>query len=373
MKKFSLFVAVFVCGILLGVFGFYLAGRIAEPGGELGSDNIIPPKTYSSAFNKPGAYTIIFEPAGGVLESERLVVMAGANPESLPVPKRSGYRFTGWYKSLYGATPTYDYPDYGMPEEQLVRTTDVSLASGSVTLYARWEPKPPEGVVDRTVSPLPILMYHNFSNPERGQESKDVNMLDINTFRLQLQYFSINKYYYPSWEEVYAYINGDMRLPEKSVVITVDDCSMSFISWARPYLNAYKIPATSFVITNQPKITPEFLDTYRSPYINFQSHSDSMHDTGNKSASAIMTWPKELVMQDLRTTIDKLGGANTVFCYPLGGYNEQAKECLTEAGFKMAVTVDDGKVRPGMDPLALPRIRISEGASFDYFMRRMQE
>jgi peptidoglycan/xylan/chitin deacetylase (PgdA/CDA1 family) len=64
------------------------------------------------------------------------------------------------------------------------------------------------------------------------------------------------------------------------------------------------------------------------------------------------------------------------FGYPYGGYSAEAAATVRRAGFLAAVTVDEGLVRPGIDPVLLPRCEIKDwdgsrfGAHLRAFLRR---
>ncbi|MDE8735291.1 hypothetical protein P0G10_19585, partial [Eubacteriales bacterium DFI.9.88] len=50
-----------------------------------------------------------------------------------------------------------------------------------------------------------------------------------------------------------------------------------------------------------------------------------------------------------------------------GYYTQECRNILEEAGFLCAVTTESGKARPGMDPLLMPRVRMSMGQSLQRF------
>jgi hypothetical protein len=60
------------------------------------------------------------------------------------------------------------------------------------------------------------------------------------------------------------------------------------------------------------------------------------------------------------------GAPSAAFAYPFGDVDETAVTLVREAGFAQAVTVDNGAVRKGGDPLRLPRINVLDwsGAEF---------
>lgn len=92
---------------------------------------------------------------------------------------------------------------------------------------------------------LPVLMYHFFYDKSKDS-GKDGNWIEISNFEEQMKYLAENDFYFPTWEQVENYIDGKQELPEKSIVITVDDGDPSFFELAVPIIQKYKIPTTSF-------------------------------------------------------------------------------------------------------------------------------
>ncbi len=106
------------------------------------------------------------------------------------------------------------------------------------------------------------------------------------TLEEQLKWLTDNGYYYPSWFELRAYIDGTHSLPAKSVVLTFDDGQYGFLDYGIPLLEKYKVPATAFLIGDNDN-TEEIIHEKASPYIDFQNHSYAMH-TGGSTAIHIM-------------------------------------------------------------------------------------
>ena len=220
---------------------------------------------------------------------------------------------------------------------------------------------PKKEIVKELKNGLPVLMYHFFyDNVTYWPE--DSNWLNINDFEEQLKYFIENDFYFPTWEEVEDYIDGKTKLPEKSVVLTVDDGDASFFDLAVPMLQKYKVPATIFVISEW----YGWRYDKNMEYVNFQSHSHSMHAAGADGRGRIVNWSKEEILADIEQNRKELGDV-TVFCYPFGHYNDNAIEALKEGGFKMAFTIEGGRVFPGDDKFKLPRVRVADGNSLSYF------
>jgi len=210
---------------------------------------------------------------------------------------------------------------------------------------------------------LPVLMYHFFYDNNKYFKA-DNNWLNINDFEEQLKYMNENNFYFPTWNEVNDYIDGKIKLPSKSVILTVDDGDASFFDLAVPLLQKYKIPATSFVITSW------YGHRYDSAmqYVVWESHSNDMHEAGANGKGRMVNWNYEQVVEDVKESSKILGGAN-VFCYPFGHYNDTAIKALKDTGYILAFTVEGGRVNKNTNKYKLPRVRVTEGNSLNYFIK----
>lgn len=212
---------------------------------------------------------------------------------------------------------------------------------------------------------LPVLMYHFFYDKNKGR-GKDYNWIEISKFEEQIKYLKDNNYYFPTWKEVEDYIDRKQDLPEKSIVITVDDGDASFFELAVPVLNKYNIDATSFVITewygyrvNEPRKN-----------VIYESHSNNMHEPGANGKGKMLSASYSDLIKDLKISKEILNGAE-IFCYPFGHYDETCIKALKETGYKLAFTTEEGKVTPGASKYKLPRVRISSNIGMKYFIEQV--
>lgn len=200
---------------------------------------------------------------------------------------------------------------------------------------------------------LPVLMYHFFYEKSKSKP-QDNNWMEISNFEEQIKYLAENDFYFPTWQEVEDFIDGKTILPEKSVVITVDDGDPSFFELAVPVLQKYNIDATSFVITSWYGARAN--DKQKN--VSYQSHSDSMHVSGGNGKGVMLSWSYDKLVQDLETSKSILGGDATIFCYPFGQYNDTDIRALKTAGYKLAFTTKGGRVYKGSSKYELSRVRI---------------
>lgn len=213
---------------------------------------------------------------------------------------------------------------------------------------------------------LPVLMYHFFYDKSK-ETDKDGNWIEISNFEEQMKYLAENDFYFPTWEQVENYIDGKQELPEKSVVITVDDGDPSFFELAVPIIQKYKIPTTSFVITywygNRAND--------KQDYVSYQSHSYDMHKAGSNGKGVMLSWDYDKIKDDILLSRDVLGGAN-IFCYPFGQYNDLDIKVLKENGYRLAFTTKGGKVKKGSSKYELPRVRISGNTGIEEFKKKVE-
>ena len=211
---------------------------------------------------------------------------------------------------------------------------------------------------EKSNNSLAVLMYHYFYDDTKGETAQNSNWMPITKFEEQLNYLKENDYYYPTWEEVADFVDGKIDLPEKSVVITMDDGHKSIYSLAIPLLEKYDIPATAFIITKN--FNKNTLEKYANSIIDFESHTNIMHRAGGTigHGGIFPALSLEEGVADLKESIEKLGGNSNALAYPYGDCTQRTKQAAEQAGFKVAFTTINTKVKPGMDKYELPRVRM---------------
>lgn len=218
---------------------------------------------------------------------------------------------------------------------------------------------------------LAICMYHYVYDKSNPPEDLNNNYIDVQTLEGELQYLTENNYYFPTWEEVRQYVSGEILLPEKSVVLTFDDGSASFLDLGVPLFNKYKVPVTSFLIASYDGESK--VSKYASEYLTFQSHSYDMHRAGGNigHGGIFPAMGHDEAVTDLQQSI-QISGNGDAFAYPFGDYTDSCVQAVKDAGFKCAVTTEYGRAKPGDNPLLLSRIRMLEGQSLESFIKLVE-
>lgn len=216
---------------------------------------------------------------------------------------------------------------------------------------------------------LPICMYHyvyDENDPPDDLYKRYGNYIGATALEEELEWLKSEDYYFPTWQEVRDYVDGKLLLPEKSIVLCFDDGAKSFLEEGIPVLEKCQVPATCFLIGSEKGI--EKVKKYESKYVTYQSHSYDMHRPGgNIGHGGIFTaLSEEDALDDLRLSVITCGNGDA-FAYPYGDYTQYCRDIVEQAGFCCAVTTEEGKARPGMDPLLLPRVRMSLGQSLEHY------
>lgn len=217
---------------------------------------------------------------------------------------------------------------------------------------------------------LPICMYHyvyDENDPPENLEKKYKNYIEQKDLTEELNWLKDEGYYFPTWEEVRAYANGELILPEKSIVLCFDDAAQDFLDYGIPVIEECQVPVTCFIVTEWSG--EEKVRKYKSDYVTYQSHSHDMHKGGGSigHGGIFTALTEEEAMADLQKSIEICGNGDA-FAYPYGDYTAACRNYVEAAGFDCGVTTVYGKAYPGMDPMLLPRVRMNNDQTMEQFI-----
>ena len=191
---------------------------------------------------------------------------------------------------------------------------------------------------------ISVINYHYVINLEAGEKKdcqQSICMTDTK-YDEEMKYLKDNGYYTATMEDLDLWIDKKINLPEKTVVITIDDGW--FVERNIQILEKYDLHATLFLIGH---LAPP--DDYRSNNLEIHSHTWDMHNLGEcpiKRGGAILCKDKNYILEDLKKSSESLNNSK-YFAYPFYEYNDHAIEALKEAGFRMAFAGGSRKVKQG--------------------------
>lgn len=223
---------------------------------------------------------------------------------------------------------------------------------------------------DGYASKIAVLNYHFFYDSSLGEGCNEGICLEVSKFKEQLQYLKDNGFKTLKMEEFRAWMYGEIELPARSVLLTIDDGAMGTGAHNGnkliPILEEYDMYATLFLITGWWDIS-----NYQSSHLDVESHTNDMH-TGNLCSNQprgaqLLCSTKEQVLADLRKSIE-ITKSNTAFCFPFYAYNNSAIESIKEVGFKLAFIGGNTKATRSVDKYKIPRYPIYSSTTLNQFI-----
>lgn len=292
---------------------------------------------------------------GDAIADEPLLQRQDALYAALPIPARDGMAFGGWYTTAEAAAAF-------QPEARINGSDAVVCEDQRIELFGSWMPAEQNAAAGTEV---PILMYHQFTTRPEGEDGwLRGNYAYIGDFEAHMTHIASTGFYLPTWDELSAFIDGRLHLPQRSVIVTDDDADQTWFDLAAPIVAQQQVLATSFMVTAYRS------DPAPSPYVLRRSHTHDMHQAGANGDGLMVNWTAAEIAADLNTSGDILG-AREVIAYPYGHFNDTAKQGVADAGYEMARTIEPGKVVIGTDKYALPVVRIDYGMGLDSLISRI--
>lgn len=229
-------------------------------------------------------------------------------------------------------------------------------------------------VTEKDTDGISVFMYHYFYDDEAGETGEDNNYIAKTYFDGELRYLKENGYYFPNMKEIRKYVDGELDLPEKSVVITMDDAHVDNYTIAYPLAVKNQIPITLFAVTSWTDVSQDLQqEMIHTGYVSFQSHTHNMHQSGCSGqghGGLFQCISYEDGIADLTASKEALGNSDSL-AYPFGDYSDTTIQIMKDAGFQLGFTTENGQIHVGDDPYKLSRMRINGDISLDTFISQL--
>jgi len=219
-----------------------------------------------------------------------------------------------------------------------------------------------EGVAGQveSVGNVTVFIYHKF-----GEDQYPTTNVAVNRFDEQMAFLKDNGYQVISLKRLSDLLKQGKPLPDKTVVITIDDGYSSTYTAAWPIFKKYGFPFTVFVYVKAVDsgysnfLTWEQIKEMQEAGVDFQDHSYSHHRFGTIPKGLDQQSYKEWIQQDLKKgraiLSEHLGYEPQFLALPYGEYNETVIEIAEANGYQMVLSQDPGSVSRYSDVMALPR------------------
>ena len=227
------------------------------------------------------------------------------------------------------------------------------------TFVAAFSPKEPEGI------PLTVIMYHSIIDKSSYSGRYIIMPKHLEE---DIAYLKENGYGFVTVADLINYVEKDLPLPEKPVMLTFDDGSYNNYLYALPLFEKYDARGVFSVIGVMCEKYAE-LDDKNPLYANLnwkhiselndsgrveiQNHSYNFHTAGTgregskKRKNETLDEYRNLLSSDLLKLQDLLekhcGIIPTAFVYPYGAISKESFDIIKELGFNSSFSCTEGR------------------------------
>lgn len=215
-------------------------------------------------------------------------------------------------------------------------------------------------VVEAAATRAMVLVYHEF---DYGPEKLSVTTKNL---EIQLDWLEQNGIEIISLSELLDYLDGNLQLPAKVAVITIDDAWKSTYTRAWPILKRRGVRFTIGVptgVVNDPRHAPvmtwaELKEISDSGLGEIASHGH-MHRAIPRLSGRLLKEELEL-SRDIIT--ERIGKPPVAYFYPLGAFSHWAAKQVRRAGYRAAFRATGAPISVGSGSRWwLPRMGVFHG------------
>lgn len=274
------------------------------------------------------------------------------------------------------ATPTHTPTPTPSPTPTSTPTntptpTVTNTPEPGASLTPTWTPTPtatptplptPDGV--ERILHVPILMYHYISAPPEDADEYRLNLsVPPTAFAEHLAYLQLAGYTSIDLYHLLDALTWGRPLPERPIIITLDDGYRDNYENAFPLLQQYGFVATFFVLTepidqnSDQYLTWAQIEEMVAAGMDIEPHSKTHPDLRDRGHE-FLVWE---ILGSAQTIQAHTGRYPRFFAYPSGRYDDAVIAFLQEINFWGGITTWSGAHHSWDDRYEIERIRVSGG------------
>jgi len=191
---------------------------------------------------------------------------------------------------------------------------------------------------------IPIILYHHIQPYDEAIKKGQQNLtVDPNFFDQHISYLASSGYTFLTVDNLVSALQNKEQLPQKSIIVTIDDGYDDNYIYAYPILRKYNAIG-NFMIPAGLMETPGYL-TWGQIKDMLSTGQKMYNHTWSHAALGYIT--KEQIIDEVTKADKKLeevtGIPQTILTYPYGSFNDLAIQTLREQGFTAALTTIHGR------------------------------
>jgi len=199
------------------------------------------------------------------------------------------------------------------------------------------------GLTSDRYQTVPVLSYHDFSG---NKFSKMI--VTRAAFEAQMKLLKDKGYHVISMENFFDFLDFKTQIPEKSIVITIDDGWLSAYDIAYPIIKKYGYPVTLFVYTDligrtKKTLTWDLVKEMAGSGIDMQCHTKTHRDLTlrlkNEPFKEYIEAIDQEIVESTRVLKEKLNIDTKFIAYPYGKTNHLVIALLKKHGYRGGFSV----------------------------------
>lgn len=223
--------------------------------------------------------------------------------------------------------------------------------------------KPASKNDDKTTADIsiPVLEY----------QAINTHNVSADSFRSQMSYLKNINYNPITIDDLYNYIVNSKKLPEKPVLITIDNGYSSTSREAYSILKEFGFKATVFVSTDfidhSDYLTSAMIKDMMNNNISIQSNSPNRNTFTSLKGDALKN-----ALSASKSRLEAVTGKSADYlAYPIGFKADSSSDIVKQSGFKMAFNASGAMADKGDNLFSIDRIPITNSDNFDSFKEKL--
>tara|TARA_X000000368_G_scaffold353200_1_gene294260 strand:- start:2485 stop:3495 length:1011 start_codon:yes stop_codon:yes gene_type:complete len=202
------------------------------------------------------------------------------------------------------------------------------------------------------------LMYHRFDDNRFPSTS-----ISKDNFESQMLYLKKNNYTILPISKLVSFFEGNYKLPQKSIFITVDDGYKSFFKNGFPILKKLGFPFSIFLSTKfvSNEKNSDFMSWSMIKEVYNSNGSILNHTFSHANLNEISSEQalNELILAEEKIK-NELNHIPKIFSYPYGESNNKIEKLLQKLGYKLAFSQHSSPISINENKYRLPRFSIND-------------
>jgi peptidoglycan/xylan/chitin deacetylase (PgdA/CDA1 family) len=223
-------------------------------------------------------------------------------------------------------------------------------------------------------SGVTVLIYHRF-----GEDRYPSTNVSVDRFREQMAYLRDNNYQVIPLSSLIDALRDNKKIPDRAVVITIDDGYRSVYDHAWPILQEFGYPFTVFIYVKATEnkhwnyMTWDQAREMKGAGVDFQNHSFAHFRLANRpddmDDADYLSWIRADLAVSTRIMSEELKERPRFYAIPYGEYNQAVIDTTRSFGYEAIFMQDPGSVSQDTDMFSIPREPIlgTEWSTLEHF------